>query len=304
MKKVLFFVMLLLSTSMAMAQFGKLEDIGKKQENSETGSENDQGNNGGSIDGGQTAKMQLIDQAVKNAFFLVSQEYQVEDASIPGSRYNWGDAQWFGKNTSFMVRLTDGFITTKDIVKPQEDDENFKSLEGTFNPIMNKTSVLRAGDNEWSVDKTFHPKGNETLSNGLYYVTDPDWEKGGLQRATGTGKRQVYVVWMEVDDSDPTAAKSVRFRTTSTEIEIVKDSTLYELKAPGGKGHILGGIVVEAITDGMGQLNLALWGVAIKKDNKYQMALLGSNMGKKSSEGQLTEDKNNNGKDKDKKKKK
>ena len=97
MKKVMFFVMLLLSTSMAMAQFGKLEDIGKKQEsNGEIGGENNHKSlsTGTFTTGGeQSTTIQLIDQTVKNAFFLVSQEYQVEDASIPGSRYNWGDAQ-------------------------------------------------------------------------------------------------------------------------------------------------------------------------------------------------------------------
>lgn len=305
MKKVMFFVMLLLSTSMAMAQFGKLEDIGKKQEsNGEIGGENNHKSlsTGTFTTGGeQSTTIQLIDQTVKNAFFLVSQEYQVEDASIPGSRYNWGDAQWFGKNTSFMVRLTDGFITTQNIVEPQKDDENFKSLQGTFNPIMSKTSVLRVGDNEWSVEKTFNPKGNETLANNLHYVTDPEWGKGGLQRATGTGKKQVYVVWMEVGEGDP--AKSITLKTIPTEIDIVQDSTLYDLKTPSGN-RIMGGIVVEAVTDGMGQLNLALLGVAVKNGNKYQMALLGSDMGKKPSDGQHQEDNDNKDKNKDKKKKK
>ena len=304
MKKTLFFLMLLLSTSMAMAQFGKLEDIGKKQ-GTETSGENGQGSNGSGdfISGGQSGKMQLIDKVVKNAFFLVSQEYQVEDDNVRGSRYNWGDYQWFGKNTSFMVCLTDGFITTKSIVKPQEDDENFKSLEGDFNVIMSKTSVLRVGENEWTVEKTFNPTSKGTLSNGLHYVTDSEWGKGGLHRASGTGKKHLYVVWMEVDNGDPASTKSVRFKTVQTEMEIVKDSTIYDLKAPGGTGQIMGGIVVEAITDGMGQLELALWGVVVKNDDKYQMALLSSDMGKKSSDG-LQEDKDKKDNDKDKKKKK
>lgn len=286
MKKTMLFVMLLLSTSVAMAQFGKLEDLGKKQETGEAGSHGDQSNSDSNSSGsfifgdGQNVRAQILDQTLKNAFMLVSQEYQVEDVSIPGSRYNWGDNQWFGKNTSFLVRLTEGFITTKNIVLPTEDDENFKSLQGEFNPIMNKTSVLRIGDTGWQVENTFQPKSEKELDNGLHYVTDSQWGEGGLHRATGVGKKNVYVVWLEVGEDDPASAKSIRFKPTQTELEIVKDSTVYDLNAPNSNGQIMGGIVVEAITDGMGQLSFALWGVAVKNGDKYQMALLDSDMGK------------------------
>ena len=146
MKKTLFFVMLLLSTSVAMAQFGKIEDLGKKQETEGTTNVGVQdkpshGGSGSFIFGEsekENAKMQLLDQTLQNAFMLISQEYQVEDAST-GNRYNWGDQQWFGKNTAFIVRLSNGFITSKNISAPQEEDENFKSLQGNFKPIMNKT---------------------------------------------------------------------------------------------------------------------------------------------------------------------
>ena len=277
MKKTLIFLTLLLTTSVAMAQFGRIEDLGKKTESGETGGNDSRDSN---YFGGRENKMQLLDQTLNNAFMLISQEYQVEDSDIPGSLYNWGHDDWFGKNTSFIVRLTDGFITTKNIVKPEEDDENFQSLKGTYIPHMSKTSVLHDGDSDWQVEHTFYPEDKTTLANGLHYVTDSQWGEGGLHRATGTGKRNVYVVWMEVGEGDPAAAKSVRFKSTQTEIEIVKDSTLYDLKAPNGNGQVMGGIVVEAITDGMGQLNFALWGVAVKNGDKYQMALIDSEMSK------------------------
>ena len=290
MKKTLIFLTLLLTTSVAMAQFGRIEDLGKKTESGEMTGNEDQGSSeytdskgreSGYYDfGGKQSKVQLLDQTLNNAFMLISQEYQVEDSDIPGSLYNWGHDDWFGKNTSFIVRLTDGFITTKNIVKPEEDDENFQSLKGTCIPHMSKTSVLHVGDSDWQVEHTFYPEDKTTLANGLHYVTDSQWGEGGLHRATGTGKRNVYVVWMEVGEGDPAAAKSVRFKSTQTEIEIVKDSTLYDLKAPNGNGQVMGGIVVEAITDGMGQLNFALWGVAVKNGDKYQLALIDSEMSK------------------------
>lgn len=289
MKKILIVLMLLLTTSGAMAQFGRIEDLGKKTESSKTSGKDGQGDSEstdlGDRDtdfwgGRQNGKTQLLDQTLNNAFMLISQEYQVEDANIPGSRYNWGQDQWFGKNTSFIVRLTDGFITTKNIMKPEEDDENFQSLQGTFIPHMSKSSVLLVGDTEWKEEKIFDPKNEKELDNGLYYVTDSQWGEGGLRRATGTGKRIVYVVWMEVGEGDPAMAKSVRFKSSQTEIEIVEDKTLYDLKVPNTNGQVMGGIVVEAFTDGMGQLRIDLWGVAVKDGDTYQMALIDSDMGK------------------------
>lgn len=319
MKKVLFFVMLLLTTSVAMAQFGKLEDLGKKQENSSDNNTENPSTPGtpdapinpgapGIGIGGSAVKMQIIEEALKDGFFLIRQDYQLEDKKDPGSRFNWGDEPSFGYGISFIVRLNNGFVTTSNIVEPWKNDERFSEYENTHNPVFLKTSTMKVGQKEWKTEGAlFQPKMEKDLSNDLLYVKDTIWN-GGFTRATGYGKKDVYVVWLMAEGGclNPTKPLEYYFETTKIETEEAQNSVEVSVPYNPRVKKYVGGIVVEPVCREVGKIELALVGV-INLDNKqpedgkeapekwnYRISLLDADMGQSdntltpSSSGSLT----------------
>jgi len=296
MKKLLICMIWVMSASMAMAQFGDLDDI-----------LNDAPvvNNDGSMkepkpsvsckqSHGEASDVQLIEKCIADGFFLVRQEYQLEQKTNPGSRYNWGDEQYFDYQVSFMVRLKDGFIIPDRILSPWTEDafeENkFNQYKETHNPVFSKTLTMKLGQKGWKTEgKVFCPKEEDNLYNGLKYVKDDGWAGDGFLRATGYGKKKVYVVWMKVD-GDEQDSKSISFHTNCTEVEIEQGKNYCEAYVPLNSycQHAEGGIVLEPVTNGMGRVVLALVGVVDNYDNEqpdddlkrwyFNISLLGQNM--------------------------
>ena len=314
-------MMLSLSTSIAMAQFGSLKELREK--------EGQGGNNSGSTSEnptlpGQYAQAtqigdaQLIEKCIANGFFLVRQEYQLEEKNNPGSRYNWGDEQYFDYRVSFMVRLTNGFITTNSIVSPWteegEEENKFTQYQNTHNPVFSKTLTLKLGQKGWKTEgNVFRPKEEGELNNGLKFVKDDDWKGDGFRRASGFGKKDVYIVWL-LDTVRSDNSRTIAFRTERVEINLEQGNNHCEVTVPEKPFHVhaLCGVVVEPVFEGIGRLELALVGVI---DNEFdgidpfngwpvRISILGQNMGEaidpssdKSltpTEGSNSEDKNNN----------
>ena len=97
MKKVMVFMMLLLSTSLAMAQFGDLEEIIKKAESEKSGEQMPDKPNTPDKPNNYSPSMSLslFDNAIKDGFYLIKQEYRLEDVNVPGSRYNREGLDYF-----------------------------------------------------------------------------------------------------------------------------------------------------------------------------------------------------------------
>lgn len=267
MKKIMCFVMLLLTTSMAMAQFGDLDEIIRKAESGNSGGYNDEKPDApcfpGAGSGVLSANPQIIEEAVKNGFFLIRQDYQLEDKNEPGSRYNRGDAPSFGYGISFLVRLSDGFVTLSRIVTPWLEDEHFPKYENSYNPVFSKTSTLKVGQKEWKTEnKVFQPKAESDLGNGLQLVKDAEWTGGGFAHATGYGKKEVLVVWL-VADGNLADAKSVRLSIDRMELNIAKGLNSLDVEVPANPNikNAVGGIVLEPLYKGIGRIELALVGV-------------------------------------------
>ena len=285
-----------MSASMAMAQFGDLDDI-----------LNDAPvvNNDGSMkepkpsvsckqSHGEASDVQLIEKCIADGFFLVRQEYQLEQKTNPGSRYNWGDEQYFDYQVSFMVRLKDGFIIPDRILSPWTEDafeENkFNQYKETHNPVFSKTLTMKLGQKGWKTEgKVFCPKEEDNLYNGLKYVKDDGWAGNGFLRATGYGKKDVYVVWL-IDDREQQENQSISFRIERMELEIEQGKYGFEASVPEKPYHknVEGGIVLEPVTNGMGRIDLALVGVIYNYNDEqpdddlkrwyFNISLLGQNM--------------------------
>ena len=325
---------MLLTASMAMAQFGNLDDLvnGNGNNNGTTSGEsngNGKGNGGGFSFG--SSRSTLIEKAIVDGFFLIKQDFQLEDTTN-GNRYNWEGGKEFGSSTSFMVKLTDGYITTNDILAPWDYDENYSQFKGQkYKPVLMRTSTMTVGK-EWKLQSDpiqFNEGGK--LANDLRYVKvkvaesekdaededdedDEEEEEGqaekvqvaeGFMRATGYGKKEVWVVWLMASETEgeTTSIEHCSFRLSQKEMTFEKSKNLYEVENPGAALKVIGGIVIEPIYRGIGHIDLALVGVIGQYEDKYQMALFTTETEINSDGSTLTEDSDKTS-DKDRKSKK
>lgn len=269
------FVMLLLSTSMAMAQFGDLDDIIRKAE-----SEN--GNNGGNGGDGSiespvgprkpnkgSINMSFIDNAIKDGFYLVKQEYRLEDVNIPGSRYDRDGHNNFGEKVSFVLKMKKGLLTSNEAVAPWETDANFDEYKGgQYVPHMSRTSFLYVGKNEWRVaDKMLDPEAmkadNIKKDNGMAFLTE-EAPAEGFTVAQGYGKKNVLVVWLSYSGGKDDANASYTIK--EMELDIEKGKTC-DVPAQSKPADAICGLVVEPVYT-VGRIELAVVGVINAADKE------------------------------------
>lgn len=283
MKKLALLSMLLLTASMAMAQFGKLEDLATGNGNNGSTTDETNGNgNGISVGIGNISRSSIIEKAIIDGFFMVKQDFQLEDTTN-GNRYNWEGGKEFGGSTSFMVKLSNGFVTTDDILAPWDYDENYSQFKGQkYKPIAMRTSFMTVNQKEWEVQSS--PLQIDTwdeLANGLKYVKFEGEGGNGFIQATGLGKKDVWVIWLMASEAEgeSVSTEHCSFRLSQMELTLDKKKHLYEIEAPKAAMKVMGGIVVEPIYEGIGHIDLALVGVIGQYEDKYQMALLDTEIG-------------------------
>ena len=272
MRKVIALLVLCMSTTLAMAQFGDLDDIlnkAGKPQNESTPSDNhiDKTN---------------VEKAFAQGLVAIRQDFQLED-TVTGKLYNFGDSKdRFGGQISFMVKLGDGIVIPDAIIRPWDDDPNYPGYKNKqYVPYINRTSLLKVSQSNWKeLEIPLWPNIEGELANGLKYVIDEESKNAiteattssGFRRSSGYGKKEVWVVWLSLSEMQ------CEFVTKQMELTLEADKKLYKMEAPVSKLSLLGGIVVEPIYTGIGRVDFALVGIIGKTDGEYNMAVIEPNM--------------------------
>lgn len=258
-------MVLLMSTSVTMAQFGDLDDIlnganKPKSNNDSTATVNT-----------SNSKYQLIEKALVDGFFCLKQDFQLEDTTT-GKRYNHADdPKRFGGQTSFVVLLDNEYIVPDELIHPWDYDPNYSDYKGQkYAPVIHRSSVLKVGQTGWKTKDVYNLGEEASLDNGLKYAVDESSEFTGLKLSSSFGKKTVWVVWLLFSESDSDA--KCEFLTSQIEMNINQEEVLYKMEKPDTKLPVLGGIVVEPVVKGIGSIDLELVGVINKSSSDYQMA--------------------------------
>lgn len=276
-------MMLLLSTSLAMAQFGDLEEIIKKAESEKSGEQMPDKPNTPDKPNNYSPSMSLslFDNAIKDGFYLIKQEYRLEDVNVPGSRYNREGLDYFGVKMSFVLKMKNGNLTTLDILKPWDYDENFNDYRGgQYVPHLSRTSFAKVGGQGWKVEDNFYEPKNELDEEKDIVYEKVSESQAGFSASKAIGQKEVYVVWIacEGGTSGLLEAKSLRFVTKKLEMDFQKKQKKYDIPADSKPADAVCAIVVEPIYS-VGQIELAVVGVVnafdeIEMDEGYQCILL------------------------------
>lgn len=267
MKKIAIFIVLCFFSTVAMAQFGNLRDVVKNEDKGNNSPQPSEGSNSSeNMMSEPLVMIGMVEKAIADGFFLIRQDYQIEEKKSPGTRYNWGEESSFGYGVSFMVMLNKGFVTTPGVLYPWDyDDERFPEYEKNYDPVLSKTMTLKVGQKEWKNEGELKFEEKDELRNNLLYVENNDWQGDGFVPSTGHGKKDVLLVWLMQGPEDSLVAgyNSVEYRVEPLKVRVKKNNKGCELLSknicvPTGA---LGGIVIEPICEQVGEIELALLGV-------------------------------------------
>lgn len=205
---------------------------------------------------------QLIEAAVVDGFFLIRQEYQLED-SLSHKRYTLDRRPDFGSAESIAVLTESGYITHSHLIRPWERDANYEKYKsGTYRPVLSRTLVRTARDTTWREVNLLNPAT-------VLPLMDPDWvsvtdtlSRNGFSCVETDGEVDGWLVFLSVEQGSGDL-KLVSYRQKMTLVNCLSHIE------PKTANKILGAIYLVPSVDKVGVISFALYGFVIPCEDSW-----------------------------------
>ncbi|MDR2232001.1 MAG: hypothetical protein LBE56_02620 [Tannerella sp.] len=226
-----------------------------------------------------SSNQQLIEDAVKDGFFIIRQRYQLQDTTARTPTYfGWQNRDWFGESYSLGVKVKTGYYLFDKAIIPWLYDTNFEQYKTNSKYVP----VLSDGDFRTfeNIDYQSLPRGNalikEGSSNRIFLLPDTSsFQQKGFSVDTGKGEKKGWLVWVTTDkplEEQPDQKPSCLIYRLELNFEQGKNS--YDVKDPATDKNIVGGFYfLPEITD-IGQITFSLSGVLLRENGSWQVAVL------------------------------
>lgn len=215
---------------------------------------------------------QLVESAVKDAFVVLQQDYQLLDTAT-NTRYGWNHQELFNSIYSVGIQVKDGFVVTDRFTAPWKYDARYHSLNNdAYRPIISQTSYRAIGDTVM-VSVQYDEHCSSPVKDGhLFFIDSVANGHKGLSVDASNGTKEGWLVWLVA--SDTTFTRDMAPSIVTYRYKLAVDSTItdYQLPKPSVSGHILSGIYVVPINSAIGVLDFRLIGVAYPNDDKWYIA--------------------------------
>ena len=208
----------------------------------------------------KSSNQQFVEDAVRDAFFVFSHSYQIRDKK--GELYGLNSQKDFGVECALGIKVADGVLLTVNAVEPWNYDPKFKKYQDKYTPVTNKTQYTALGDKADYKDFGFNSDSvRPTTSQFVSKVETSVFDRKGLLPDRGIGEKKGWMIWV-VADKDMDIAKSAavdyviyRYETTADSNDSVK------IDKPGGDRTVVGGAYVISDFSEMGTVRFKVCGV-------------------------------------------
>jgi hypothetical protein len=228
-----------------------------------------------------SSNQQLIEEAVKEGFFIVHRSYQLKDTTDTPQYYGWNNAPNFGETYSLGVKAINGYYLDDKAIHPWLYDSKFDEYRDNrqYVPVVSKSEYKSYKILTDSSFITFPIKDSTWVDNAeksFYFVTDSVFENDGFSLDDSDGVKQGWLVWLvSVDSLEKKNNESLSLMVYRSELEFVSGKNTYKIDTPSTNKLIWGGIYIVPKIDGVGRISLSLSGFASKKDGDWQVIRLG-----------------------------
>ena len=137
----------------------------------------------------------MVEESIAPAFSIIRQEFQLQDEAS-GQNYNLDSLAYFGYSEAICIRTVDGFITSRSVLSPWENDENIKDYP-EYKPTRSMLSEYDKKTDMWkAVGSPSYKDYSEITSSEKIHVRDSLLAGNGLEIDTEEGEKDAWLVWV------------------------------------------------------------------------------------------------------------
>lgn len=142
-----------------------------------------------------TGNQQMVEESIAPAFSIIRQEFQLQDEAS-GQNYNLDSLAYFGYSEAICIRTVDGFITSRSVLSPWENDENIKDYP-EYKPTRSMLSEYDGKTDMWkAVGALTYEEYSEITYSEKIHVCDSLFGEKGLEIDTDEGEKDAWLVWI------------------------------------------------------------------------------------------------------------
>lgn len=208
-----------------------------------------------------TDNQEMLKNALRNSFYLMRQEFQLED-NATGERYNIDSLDYFGAYEGYCIRVGHGFICDSKLLEPWVDDKNVSAYP-QFSPVLSYTDVYNASDTLWYRVKLRPFAEVRKIGRDAVFVQDSLFPVDAISIDREYGEKDGWAVWLYKKGN------GIDISLIRQKISVGVGEVHAILDAPVKKENLLGGVYLSVCYPSPGKIDLMLAAMIACKDGKY-----------------------------------
>lgn len=216
----------------------------------------------------QSSTQQMIESAIKPAFVIVEQSYQLQDST--GQRFGRYGQPEFGKAIGLGILVDSAVIVSEKVAQPWKGDENYQRFRNDYTPHLYQISCKEIGDSMAATVDSARCEGRQ-VAPGSFALQPYPKAKRGLSVTKPQGQTNGWVVLLCANGSD--SLNNVKYTIYKKTLDVQPDTTSYALELPQQDAKVLTGVYVVPKTVGVGVISFELAGFVNKDGDAWKIML-------------------------------
>ena len=205
-----------------------------------------------------TNNQQVVENAVKDAFCILRQEFQLQDAST-GSKYNLDSLGYFGYGESLCIKVKDGYITDKALMEPWKEDANVADYPG-YTPVLSHIRRYDPELKEWIEVRRQTFDNYYTIGNtNNMFVVDSLFNNDGLSIEEEIEGKEGWLVWIYQQD------RQLSFQSFRQKLDGIDPIEAWNAPEQISGKKLLCGIILSADYSNIGEIHFRLVDLMVNK---------------------------------------
>lgn len=205
-----------------------------------------------------TNNQQVVEKAVKDAFCILRQEFQLQDTTT-GNKYNLDSLAYFGYAESLCIKVKGGYVADKALTEPWKEDANVADYP-KYRPVLSSSRIYDSALGEW-VKVRRQSFGNYcTIGNSdKIYVADSLFNNGGLLIDEEYEGKEGWLLWVYSQDGQ------LSFQSFRQKLSDIGPVDVWDApeQLPGKK--LRGGMIMSADYSVIGEISFKVVALMVDK---------------------------------------
>ncbi len=196
---------------------------------------------------------QIVEEAVQEGLFLVESSYVLQDST--GQRFGLDRKPFFNRFDYVGIALNGGTIMPSNALSPWSNDEQFKPYRDSHTPVTFEIKMRPVKDTVFLPIEEMDYKDTVALWDGYIIARKKDMK--GFILDTTSGKKEGWLVLITDENS---AIQCIHKPI------LIDGADTQQIEVPSSLPKVYGGIYVEPVVEGIGQISFKLCGIVLPSD--------------------------------------